>query len=356
MDLKNTLYLNAKDLHLDIDRRDYGVYNGFSCKRFAFGGFMKKILSSITVLLLLVGCNQSSNDSLNVVTSVYPAYDFAVKMVGDSGNVTNIVPSGADAHSFEPTPQDIAKIQESDLFVYHGSGLETWVDAVLKTIDSSKVKLVSLSEHSNLIPVEDTHDSHDHDDHEEHDDHDGHKHGNFDVHSWLSIENARSQMNAIKESLVEIDPENKEAYNQRFEENSNKLDSLKAEYESLKTLGDHLDILVDHKAYGYLAHDYGLHQISIIRGSLSEEPTAAELQDSIDFIKSNKIESIYVSPNSSLKVYDIIKSETGVEVYPLHTLESLTKTEIEEGKDYFSVMHSNLESLKEGLSHAGHNH
>lgn len=331
---------------------------------------MKRIVMILLVLMLVVGCSNTNEDGLKVVTSVYPAYDFAEKIVGENGSVTNIVPSGADAHSFEPTPQDIAKIQEADIFIYHGSGLETWVDAVVKNIDSTKVKLVSLSSHSNMISVNHDHDEHNHDhdehdhnenDHDDSDDHDhdeedGHNHGDFDVHTWLSIDNARSQLKAIQLALSEIDPENSDIYEQKFNENAAKLDALKKDYESLKEIGDHLDILVDHKAYGYLAHDYGLHQISIIRGSLSEEPTASELQKSIDFIKNNKIESIYVSPNSNLKVYDIIKAETGVTVYPLHTIETLTKTEIGEGLDYFSVMQSNLKSLKEGLSHEGHNH
>ncbi len=324
---------------------------------------MKKILILLMLSVILLGCSQNKSDGINVVTSVYPAYDFALKISGEDANVTNIVPSGADAHSFEPTPQDIAKIQEADIFVYHGSGLESWVDSVLKNIDTNKVKVVNLSAVSNLIEADDhTHDhDHDHDDHDhDHDDHeenhDGHDHGQFDVHTWLSINNVRLQMSAIKDALVSVDTANKDNYERRFEENDVKLGVLQTEFNELKELGDHLDLLVDHKAYGYLAHEYGLHQISIIRGTLSEEPTAAELNESIEFIIDNKIESIFVSPSSSLKVYDIIKAETGVNVYSLNTFESLTKAEIDEGKDYFSVMRDNLKSLKEGLSHEGHDH
>lgn len=311
-------------------------------------------LTVLTILsMILVGCGVKDSDKIEVVTSVYPAYDFSVKVASDAANVTNIMPSGADAHSFEPTPLDIAKIQEADVFVYHGLGLESWVDSVLESIDTTKVKVVSLSSVSNLMMLEEGEDDHGEHVHDHEEDHD---HGPYDVHTWLSIDNAKLQVQAIKDALVSVDSDNKAVYESNFESTIKKLDELKLSYESLKDFGDHLDMLVDHKAYGYIANEYNIHQMSIIRGSLSEEPTAQELQESIAFIKDNHIESIFISPSSTQRVYDIIKQETGVTILPLHTIESLTKSEINEGMDYFSIMMRNLESLKEGFSHEGHNH
>lgn len=317
---------------------------------------MRRLIIIIPLaLLLLVGCSvPSENNEIKVVTSVYPVYDLTQRLLGDSAKAHLVVPAGSDAHSFEPTPKDIALIQEADVFVYHGAGLEAWVDSVLDTLNTSDMIILNLSESSHLIETEDSNASHNDDEHNH--DEGGHNHGIYDVHSWLSIDNARSQTKKIAETLLAVDFEDKSIIETNLNNALMEFDKLENEYHVLNDLGEHVDFLVDHKAYGYLAHDYNLHQLSIIQGVLSEEPTAKDIETSIAFIQEHDIEAIFVNPNASLKVYDIIKNETGVAIYPLHTLETLTKAEMDQGLDYFSIMRINLDSLLKGLSHEGHTH
>lgn len=311
---------------------------------------MKKLLTLILGLIIIVGCSPSNAKTKpTIVASVYPAYDFAKRIAGDEFDVSMVVSSGTDAHHFEPTPQDIAKIQKAAVFVYEGQGLESWVESVLKSIDTSKVKVINLSSVSTLIEKEA--DDHDHDD----DDHD-HGDGTADVHTWLSIDNAKKQTAFITKALIEVDSAHKATYEKRLEAAMAEFDKLQEDYNVLKTF-PHFHILVDHQAYAYLEKDYGFHQESIITGTLSEEPTPAELQASINAIKEREISGIYVNPNRSQKVYEMIAKETGVKIYPLHTLETLTQKELKDGSDYFTIMRSNLKSIKEGVMNGKpHNH
>ncbi|QIK70143.1 zinc ABC transporter solute-binding protein [Erysipelothrix sp. HDW6C] len=307
---------------------------------------MKRRLIALS-LLFLVGCSQTKpNNTINIVTSFYPLYDFATKIGGDKVSVHNVLPNGVDAHSFEPSPKDMVAIQESDLFIYHGAGLEAWVPTVLKSLSDKNIPTVAVSDGVVLLENQD-HDDHDHDDHD---------HGVSDPHTWLSPTNAKKEMAIVKDKLVEIDPDNAAYYTKNYDVYATALSTLDKDFRTAIEGVQTREFLVDHLAFAYLAHDYDLVQKGVIQGLLSEEPTPKELELAIEYIENNNIKVIFAVPTESSKVVDVVVKETGVTVLPLYTIESLTGDQIKDKQDYFTLMQKNIESLKEGLTDVDASH
>lgn len=110
---------------------------------------MRKFISFILAALLifsLAACGQTegnadaSESKLSVITTIFAPYDFVRQIVGDNAEVTMLLPPAAESHSFEPTPKDIIKIQECDVFIYVGGDSDAWVDNVLDSMDTSNMK------------------------------------------------------------------------------------------------------------------------------------------------------------------------------------------------------------------------
>ena len=113
---------------------------------------MKKILAMAMVALLVmttfVGCgsNKSADNGkkMKIVTTIFPPYDFAKKIGGDKADVSLLLKPGAESHTYEPTPQDIKKIQESDIFIYTGGENDDWVKKILASMGDKKPKVLKL--------------------------------------------------------------------------------------------------------------------------------------------------------------------------------------------------------------------
>ncbi|MDE6455655.1 MAG: metal ABC transporter substrate-binding protein [Dysosmobacter sp.] len=102
---------------------------------------MKKLFPLLCALLLLASCGPAlppeEPGRLQIVASVFPAYDFARAAAGDLADVTLLLPPGAESHSYEPTPADILLVQRCDLFIYLGGESDAWVDVILSATERS---------------------------------------------------------------------------------------------------------------------------------------------------------------------------------------------------------------------------
>jgi ABC-type Zn uptake system ZnuABC Zn-binding protein ZnuA len=120
------------------------------------------ILLVITTIFNTIGCSNSSekeskddtNDKISIVTTLFPQYDFAKQIGKDKVDVSLLLPSGVEAHSFEPTPQDIINIQKSNVFIYTGESMEPWADKVIETVKSNDLVVVDSSEGIELMEEE----------------------------------------------------------------------------------------------------------------------------------------------------------------------------------------------------------
>lgn len=299
-------------------------------------------------IALLCGCRANHaapadrGNKVTVYTSFYTMYDFTLKLAGDKVNLINMVPSGMEPHDWEPSPKDIAGLSEARLFIYNGAGMEGWAQKVLESINNPELVIVEASKNISLEKTEqkeqeDIQSDHSHDDLK------------FDPHVWLNPMNAKLQMEAIRDGLIQVDPQNSEFYHERFEEYSGKLEALDKAYRSAAASFAKKEIVVSHEAFGYLCHAYGLEQLAIEGISSESEPTPAKMAEIIDFVKEHGVKVIFFEELASPKVAETIARETGAATALLNPLEGLTEENLKAGKDYFSVMEENLEALKQAL-------
>lgn len=279
--------------------------------------------------------NASESTKLKVVASFYPMYDFAVKIGGDKAEVSDMVPAGTEPHDWEPSAADIKNLEEADLFVYSGAGMEHWANDVLQSLDNSKLVSVEASRGLTLRA------GHSHE--EEHD------HGQYDPHVWLSPVNAKKEMENIKDAYVKADPDNRDYYESNYKTYAAKFDELDQEYKDTLSALPNKDIVVSHEAFGYLCDAYGLNQMGIDGISPDSEPDPARMAEIIDFVKENNVKVIFFEDMVSPKVAETIASETGAKTEVLNPLEGLSDEELKNGEDYFSVMEINRKKLEEAL-------
>lgn len=110
-------------------------------------------------------------------------------------------------------------------------------------------------------------------------------------------------------------------------------------------------ILLQHTHHSYWETEYGLHQIPIAGVSTSDEPSQKKLKSIVEKIEAEKIPYIMLEQNTNSKIADVIQQETNTKTLTLHNLETLTQKDIEQKRDYFSIMNDNLKALKEGLNY-----
>lgn len=278
---------------------------------------------------------------LSVSASFYPLAHFAQKAGGPGIEVFMVTPPGAESHDFEPTPRDIKRITESDVFIYNGAGLDPWAERIIPSLHDAGVVTVGMASHFKLMTVE----------HEEHEDAgDGHAGEGFDPHIWLDPSMAAGQVKVIGKALTAADPANAPVYRALSGQYSSELMALDEEFK--KGLSDcaSRDIIVAHDAFGYLGKRYNLNIIPVTGVFSGEEPSPRRIAEVTRLARDKSIRYIFFEPLQSPKIASIIAREAGAEVLALNPVEGLTKEEEASGKDYISVMRENLANLRKALS------
>lgn len=333
------------------------------------------------IFFVLSGCSdekpdENSSNKTTVYTTVYPLQYFTERIGGDAIEVETIYPPGSDEHTFEPSQKDMMKLADSDLFIFIGLGLEGFVDKAKETLKNENVKMVAAGENIEFVHSEENHDpaheeegdSDEAEHEEEHADehgaepeegheHEGeseeghdHSHGDIDPHVWLDPLYSKELAESIKDALVEQMPEQKEQFEQNYEELVQELDNLHNDFEQSVQNAKHKEFIVSHAAYGYWEERYGLDQISVSGLNSSSEPTQKELQKIIAEAKEHDLKYVFFEQNVSSRLTEILQKEIGAEPLMLHNLSVLTEENITENQTYFTLMEDNLASLKKALN------
>ena len=310
---------------------------------------MKKIIKifNITILcaFMLLGCNNinttQNEGKINVVTTIYPQYNFVREIAGDTVNLTMLLKPGSESHSYEPTPKDIITIQNCDVFIYVGGESENWVKDILDSMDTSNIKIISLLESVDAVEEEIVEGmEHEHEEEKE-----------YDEHVWTSPKNAIKIVNQINETLCSLDKENKDKYNENTIKYIAKLEDLDKLFKSIidnssrKTL-----VFGDKFPFRYLADEYGLDYYAAFPGCSTEtEASAATVAFLIDKVKEDNIPVVFNIELSNGKIADTICESTGAKKLLLHSCHNITKEDFENGIGYLDLMKANANNLKEAL-------
>ena len=293
--------------------------------------------------------------------------EFVKQVAKDNIDVRVLMPYGVDPHHFEPSPQDVKKIDEADLVFYVGLKYEpTALNKLLHNASNSKQVLVEIGPQVNPIEFghddhddhdehDDDKDKHDHDDEDEHDEdehdedkHEGHDHGTYDPHFWFDPNRVALAVDAIKEELIKLDPENKNAYEEAA---NNYLEKLKALDQEIVALiesipSDNRGIVTTHESLGYLEDRYGLEVIATVIPSLTTEDgvTPKGLVEVIEEIKEHGIKVIFIESESPTQSAEIVAREANAKLVSGLWVETL-----KENQSYIDFLKTNVNLIVENL-------
>ena len=331
---------------------------------------MKKFFALIlicTLCLVLCACGQQAqapetDGGVNIVATVFPAYDFARQIAGDDGNVTLLIPPGSEVHSYEPTPQDIIRIQNCDLLVCNGGESEAWLDEILGGMDREIPAVVMLDcvdalteevkegmqvhghDHGHDDHDHDEHDGHDHDDHEEHEE-------EYDEHVWTSPVNAQLICRAISAALCQADPAHASDYTARCVDYCAELQELDADFRGvIANAKRHTLIFADRFPVRYFVEEYGLDYFAAFPGCADDaEPSARTVAFLIDRVREEQAPAVLYIEFSNQKMADIVCEDTGCEKLLFNSCHNVTADQLRGGVTYLELMRGNLETVKEAL-------
>lgn len=337
----------------------------------------KKIFGLILAgAVLITGCTaktekkdkgDNTKGKLKIVTTIFPEYDITRAIAKDKVDLELMIKPGVDVHSFTPTPQDIKKVQNSDIFVYGGTEHDKWVENLTKSIDMKNKKVVKLvdgiqqleeesvdgmkHEHHHDDKKEDEH-NHDHK-HEKEDEH-NHKgeEKELDPHYWTSPKNAIQMVKTITNALVEKDPDNAEFYKENAKNYIKQLEGVD------KELHDVVDnakikkvVIADRFPFRYLFKDLGLEYRALFSGcSVESTASAGQIKKMVDYVKENKIPVVYHIEMGKGELAETVAKNSGSKVKLLHSIHTVTKEDFDKGITYIDLMKQNVEALKEGLN------
>ena len=320
---------------------------------------MRRLLSGLLALALaasLTACGQPplpEAGKTQVVCTLFPYYDFARQIGGDDVDVTLVVPAGRETHSFEPTPMDVIRISQADVFIYNGGESEQWVTDILDAAGEDIPCVLSMMDAAELHEEElvegmqsgtSAHDHHDHDEDEEEIE--------YDEHIWTSPVTAMALCRAITDGLCQADPDHADSFRARLADYLAALETLDGTFRQIVAEGSR-DLLVfgDRFPLLYFCREYGLDYRAAFHGCAGDtEPSLATLKYLIDLVNEQHIPVVYTIELSSRKVAKAIAETTGAQVRTFHSCQTVSRAEFDAGVTYLQLMEANADVLREGLS------
>ena len=316
------------------------------------------MLSVILCTGMLTGCGNWQTDTenetgkLDIVATDFAPYDFSRRVAAGAANVTMLLAPGEEAHSYEPTPRDMIKIQNCDVFVYTGGESEEWVSDILEDLEADIMVIrlmdcVELYEEETVEGMEaEEHDhdhSHDHEDEEE---------AEYDEHVWTAPANAIKITQALGEAFERADPSYRSVYQENTESYVAQLRDLDQAFWDVVDDAERKTLIFgDRFPLRYFVEEYGLDYYAAFPGCASDtEPSAKTVAFLIDKVKEEQIPVVFHTELSNQQMADTICEDTGVVKREFHACHNVTKEQFEQGLGYLDFMWSNVEVLKEALN------
>ena len=312
------------------------------------------IILSLAFVFGLFGCSsnppsQSDSGKLKIVTTIFPEYDWMMQVLGaesERAEVTLLMDSGTDLHSYQPSARDISRVSNCDLLVYVGGESDEWIEDVLdgkinqnmNTINLLEVLGDSAKEEEIIEGMEGEHE----------------EESEYDEHVWLSLVNAEVFVRKFAEVMAEIDPDNRITYLNNATAYIGRLDDLHQRYKkAVKNSEKKTLVFADRFPFRYLADDYGLNYYAAFAGCSAESEASFEtirfLAQKVDEYGLNCV--IKIEGGDERIAQTVINNTAGrnQKIVVLDSLQSTTAREIAEGISYLSVMEDNLKALTEAL-------
>jgi len=329
----------------------------------------------LSTAILAAGASIARAETPSVVVSIKPIHSLVSAIMQGVGEPGLIVEGAASPHTYSLKPSNAAALQDADVVFWVGHGLEAFLEKPLESL-GSKATVVELDDAPGLEKLqfreggpfevhshegEEAHEGHSHDEdghdhtkeaeegHEhagEEAGHEGHEHGEFDMHLWLSPDNARAIATEAAKVLAEKDPANAETYNKNLATLNDKLTALDKEIAETIAPVKEKPFIVFHDAYQYFEHHYGVQAAGSITVSPETLPGAERLTQIRDKVKTLGATCVFAEPQFEPKLVNVVIEGTPAKS---GTLDPEAAT-LEPGPDlYFTLMKSIATSLRDCL-------
>lgn len=307
---------------------------------------MNRLIVFLTVFTLIIsGCTPASNSGTAdsaVLTSTTFLADIARNVAGDRVTVESLLPVGADPHAYQPTPQDAAKIADSQLLIVNGAEYEHFIEPLLENAGGERI-IVTASEGIEALHAEE------HAGEEEAGS--GHAHEAGDPHMWLDPNLVVTYAENIRDGLIQFDPEGEAVYRSNTEAYIAGLKVLDAWIiEQVSQIPPERRLLItNHEALGYFAERYGFTIAGTVVESFSSgaSPSAGQMADLIDQVMASGAPAIFLDASDNETLAQQIAAETGIRVVTDLHLESLTNGP--PAATYVDMMKHNVMLIVEAL-------
>jgi zinc transport system substrate-binding protein len=302
----------------------------------------------------------ASAGKIKVVATIFPEYDFLRQIGGDRIDLKMLLKPGAESHSYEPTPQDIKDVADSDMFVYVGGDSDAWISSIMDSIDKKKIRIVTLMDCVSLVPEETvegmTPES------EEADTSAASSSSSaassetaaveYDEHVWTSPANAMLIVQKLCDNLSSIDPSDKEYYAANTAAYIDKLKKLDGEFKEVISDSKRKEIVVgDRFPFRYFVDEYGLKYYAAFPGcSTDTEANAQTIAFLTRKVKEDKIPVVFHIELSNEKVCRSICESTGAKPELLNAIHNVSRDDFDNGITYIDLMEHNVSALKEALN------
>lgn len=311
------------------------------------------ILLAICTLLLCSCASPAENtceeQGLNIVATIFPAYDLAREICGDTAHITMLIPPGSEIHSYEPTPQDIIKINSCDIFICNGGESEAWVAEVLAGAENADITVIYMLDCVDAVEEETKEGMQlaphagEHEEEEEEPE--------YDEHVWTSPVNAQLISRAVCSAAAEADPDNARGYLAACEAYCARLSELDAAFRgAVERASRDTLIFADRFPVRYFTEEYGLDYYAAFSGCADDaEPSAKTVAFLIDRVREDSTPAVLYIEFSNEKMADVICEDTGCRKLLFHSCHNISKSDFESGASYLSLMWGNVKTIEEAL-------
>ncbi len=303
-------------------------------------------LAFLSLCLALAGCARQSVESgdgeFEIVTTLFPAYDFARQIAGDRARVSLLVPPGSESHSYEPTPRDIERIEGCGLLFCNGGASEAWLEQLLA--DREQVPVLAMLSCVKALEEETVEGMQEVYEEEE-------EGPAYDEHVWTSPANALLICRSLCERLCALDPAGAETYRANLAAYEPRLSALDEGFRRAVENGRRKTVLfADRFPVRYFTEAYGLDYYAAFPGCVDDaEPSARTVAFLIDKVRQEGIPAVFTIEFSNEKIADVICEDTGCQKLRFHSCHNVSRAELDAGVSYVQLMEENLKNLEVAL-------
>jgi zinc transport system substrate-binding protein len=307
------------------------------------------VFAAFFAAAILCAPSEASDGKLKIMATIFPQYDFARQIAGDSAEVSMLLRPGSESHSFDPTPRDIKRVAESDLFIYVGGESDEWVRRILDSMppeNKKRMRVVALTDIISMVEEKLVDGMQEEEEEEEGEE------PEYDEHVWTSPKNAEKIVAALADVICEMDPPNAKKYRANADAYIGRLDKIDKRFEEIVSGAKRRTMIFgDRFPFRYFADAYGLDYYAAFPGCATEtEANASTIAFLIDKTKSEKIPVIFHIEFSNESIARAISESTGAKNMLLHSCHNISRENFDAGVTYADLMERNTAALSEALN------